>query len=257
MASVLNPFFHSVAEYNPTFTPNAQTAPPPAYQSSQEPAQQSVFRQERFPAQPPRYAPNLGIGSEFGLGGRAQTINVNHNDATTLNAARQHTLEDREEDRANSAASGCGIAMILIALASGWIFTNLQKESAALERVNNYLNNDLYYQLPENLRQQGLELATAHRERVKQSYIRTRNYTILTGMLFASATAAFAGGMIAIQAVITGAIIGAVVTGTIGAFYASYNFFNPIDQTPSNPAEEQALQNLCAYEDSQQAHLYV
>ncbi len=234
LTTSLNTFFQGVQDYYPPASSSNLPSPSAPY-AGRQPA-----------------APSLSLGLPFGQDSRTSNVNVYH-DTSSMAERRQFNREDQEEARQNSAATAGGCSLILIALVGGWVFTNLQKEAAELKRATDYLQKKDYSELPSpELQETGRKLASAHRDRVELSYNRARNCTILTGMLFVSAAAGFAGGMLAVPSLITGAIVGAVTTATIGAFYASYNFFNPIDQTPSTPFEVRALQTLIRHEANEQ-----
>lgn len=157
-----------------------------------------------------------GGGGGGGCGGRGVQQMVVA-DAAGAGILRQYDREDRNEERATSASIIGAIATIALAGLAAFTCRTYLKDKKDLQDAQEYRNNGLN-QLNDQTRAELTPILNKHIEILEGKNLKNKTVVGLTGILLASGTAAFIGGMMSIQWVITASIITAVGAGAVGAF---------------------------------------
>ena len=159
-------------------------------------------------------------GGGYGYGGN-NGMNVNVMGGTdVMRQARHFQQEDRNNDRASSAAFLGGILTVGIAAGLAYVAKNWSNTNGRLEEARQFKEEQI--PLIENTQQRAELLGIVNKDIkiLEKTAFRNRNFVILTGFALATAATAFAAGMLGVQWLITASIVAGVATAAVGAFAA-------------------------------------
>jgi len=169
-------------------------------------------------------APAINLVPAFGLGGMGAGGGggVGINIIGDLNQAREYQREQRDENRATSAAWIGAILTIIGSAGLACIMSKWNEASERLQEARDFKENQIPLINPQAQRQQ-LEIIVNKDIRILEKKVsQARNIVILTGLALAAAVTGFVAGMLSMQWLITTAIIVGVAVLAIGAFAAVY-----------------------------------
>jgi len=164
----------------------------------------------------PFLQPALAVAPAFG-GRDVQVTSINVSDPQMLGAIRSHRREDREEDRASTASWVGAIGTIVLAGLSALALRSYCNDRKELKNAEEFKTEVLPLIEP-NMRLELLPIVNKHIEIVENKVARGRNIMILTGLALTTGIAAFVGGMMSLQWLITTAIVAGVAIAAIGVF---------------------------------------
>jgi len=168
--------------------------------------------------QPSVQVPLMLPGLLGGGGGGGHSVNVIAADPRMLQEVRHQQQEDREENRATTAACLGGIGTIILSGLSALALRGYCDDRDELRKANEFKNNTLPYLPDPNLRAHLTPIVDTHIDILETKTGRARNILLITGAALLTGVAAFIGGMMAIQWLITAAIIAGVALAAIGVF---------------------------------------
>lgn len=159
----------------------------------------------------------LVVPTVIGGGGGGHSVNVIATDPTMLREIRQQQQEDNENSRATTAAVIGGIGTIIFAGLSALALRGYCDNLEELQRAHEY-KNDILPLLDQDLRIEMTPIVNEHIRILEKKTGMARNIIVITGLALATAATAFVAGMLAVQWLITAAIITTVALAAIGVF---------------------------------------
>jgi len=160
-----------------------------------------------------------------------------------LGQIREFTKAEREEQRQSNAAVIGGMATVLFAGLMACAIKQVRGDTKELAHAKVALKNlALDVRNPQAWALQ--PILCKHIEILETKCARARHIAVLAIAIFATAIAAFAGGMFAISWLVTTATVAAVAIGAIGAFALVWH---SDDETSLPPVMRQELRALAGY----------
>lgn len=159
----------------------------------------------------------------FGGGGYNRGPNVNVvGGPDVLDRMREHQREDRADDRASSAACLGAILTIIGAAGLACVMSSWNEIGERLDAAREFKEDQLPLIQNHQEKAELTQIVNKDIRILEKKASRARNIVILTAVALTSAAAAFAGGMFAVQWLITAAIVVGVATVAVGVFAAVY-----------------------------------
>jgi hypothetical protein len=184
----------------------------------------------------PAIVPQLPLA--FGGGGGGVHMHLNGD----IRDVRQMQQEDRENDRAKQAACIGGLCAIACSALSAFTLRDYCNNRDALREAEEFRDDVLpHAELRGNDRALMNLLLNEHIRNVEAKCSRSRNIVILTGLALGTAITGFLGGMFAIQAMITAAIIAAIAIACVTAFLVVWYCTAKVELSHANQAQLEAL----------------
>jgi hypothetical protein len=183
------------------------------------PADQQVNQQQpAFGEILPRAGLNIapvigGFGSNNGTGGYLPIVTG----VNGMAQARQYQKEDREENRATSAACIGAILTVVGAAGLACVMNSWNETTERLDQVRAFRDDELPHFTPDQ-KARLTPIVNKDISILEKRNSQARNIVLLTATALASAVTAFVAGMFSVQWLITVAIVVGVATLAIGTF---------------------------------------
>jgi hypothetical protein len=188
----------------------------------------------------PSLSTPLVIPTSIGGGNGGHAVNVIAADPAMLQEMRNQQQEDNEQSRATTAAVVGGIGTIVLAGLSALALRGYCDDREELQRAYDYRSNNLP-RLEQGLMDEMTPIVNAHIGILEAKTGRARNILIITGAALVTGATAFIAGMLAIQWLITAAIVVTVAIAAIGVFLVVWHL---TEKTTLSPEMQEDIATL-------------